>query len=196
MGKWVEDRGELSIKIAVVGQAGAGKIKILNQLAASQGQASVRTSMLSDAEVARTEFIWPERLPDGSFVRVKIFALSGSPMHQAAEQCLLTQADGVVYVVNCDPQTITASRASLLGMLRNAARVGVDWKQSAVVMQYNRANKYPNFKPSDLDGWLGLDSRHVSRHITSTEGDDLGVAVIDAAAKVVDRLSKELAEAG
>ena len=194
MAKWANGQGEVSVKIAVVGQPGSGKIKILQQLAASQGQASVRTAALSEGEVARTEFIWSEPLPDGPFVRIKVFALCGNPVHQAAEQCLLRDADGIVYVVNCDPQTITASRETLLSMLQNAAYVGIDWQQSVVVMQYNQADLYPNFKPSDLDGWLGVNDGTVSRHITSTKGDDLGVAVMDAAAKIFKRLGSELSE--
>jgi len=194
MAKWTEDRSEVVVKIAVVGQPGSGKKTILNQLAASQGQASVRTAELSGAEVARTEFIWREPLPDGPFVRVRVFALCGTPVSQAAEQCLLTQADAVVYVVNCHPKTITASRECLLGMLENAGHVGIDWNQSIVVMQYNQADRYPNFKPSDLDGWLGVNDGAVSRHITATKSDDLGVAIMDASAKIVKRLEQQLAE--
>lgn len=193
MAQWENNQNEVTIKIAVVGQAGSGKKKIINQLAASHGQASVRTSALSGAEVARTEFIWPDPLPDGPFVRVRIFALTGDPLHQAAEQCLLKDADAAVYVVNCDPKTIEASRACLLAMLANADLMGIDWARSTVVMQYNQADRYPNFKPSDLDGWLGINGSAVSRHITSTSGDDLGVGVMDAAAKVVNQLIKQLA---
>lgn len=191
MAKWVGKQRDLNVKIAVVGQSGSGKINIINQLAVSKGQSSVSTTALADAEVSRTQFIWPEPLADGTFVRVKIYALCGDPKHQALEQCLLNQADGVVYVVNCDPQMIHSSRESLLNMLKNASSVGIDWQKSVIVMQYNQADKYPNFIPSDLDGWLGITNGNVARHITSSEGENLGVAVMDAAEKVIRRLKQE-----
>ncbi|BDS06256.1 hypothetical protein NT6N_12960 [Oceaniferula spumae] len=192
MAHWENDKGEVIIKIAVVGQPGAGKLQIINQLAAAHGQSPVRTAVLSGAECARTEFIWPEPLPDGPFVRVRVFTISGTPMHQAAEQCLLADADAIVYVVNCEPSTITASRECLLSMTKNAVHAGVDWGDTVVVMQYNRADLYPGFKPSDLDGWLGITNGGVPRHITSTQGDDLGVAANDAASKVIAKLEKQL----
>ncbi|MEJ6570621.1 MAG: hypothetical protein QNL01_05395 [Akkermansiaceae bacterium] len=58
MAKWANDSGEVSIKIAVIGQPGSGKGSILRHLATSQGQAAVRTGVISETEVVRTEFIW------------------------------------------------------------------------------------------------------------------------------------------
>ncbi len=192
MAKWAKDAGELSIKIAVVGQAGSGKSSILRELATSHGQASVRMVTLSEAEVARTEFIWPEPITDGPFVRVRVFALSGEPQHQAAEQLMLESADGMVFVVDCDPRYIAASRDSLLAMMANASYAGVDWGKMVVVMQYNRAERYPHLQPQELDKWLGIEDGKVARFITSSTGKNgLGVAVNDVVKKVIARLTEQ-----
>jgi len=196
MAHQVRGSSEIAIKIAVLGQVGAGKLQILSQVADFHGHAHVRTTALSGAEVARTEFVWPESLPDGGSVRARVFALTGSPQHQAAEQCLLADADAIVFVVNCAPDTISASRDCLLAMTQNAAKAGVDWAKTVMVMQYNRADHYPGFKPSDLDGWLGIANNNVPRHITSSQGQDLGIAVNDAVSKVTVKLSQQSASAG
>ncbi|MBK1829187.1 hypothetical protein JIN77_00475 [Verrucomicrobiaceae bacterium R5-34] len=182
------------IKVAILGQVGAGKSKILSAVATAHGQADVRTTSLSGAEVLRTEFSWPDLLPDDSSLRVRVFALTGQPMHQAAEQCLLADVDAIIYVVNCAPDTISASRECLLAMTQNAAKVGLDWANTVMVMQYNRADLYPGFKPSDLDRWLGITQNNVPRHITGEQGENQGVAVNDAIAKVVAKLGQAVAE--
>jgi len=158
MARWLQDAGEVGIKVAIVGQPGSGKDGILRHLADTQGQASVRTGQISEAEVLRTEFIWSEPVLGGLFARVRVFAISGHPAHQAAEQMLLLDADAIVFVVDCDPRFIEGSRECLLAMMSNAEHAGVDWKETVVVMQYNHAERYPDFKPHDLDVWLGVEN--------------------------------------
>lgn len=193
MAKWANDAGEVSIKIAVIGQPGSGKATILKQVANAQAQAAVRTGVIAEAEVSRTEFIWPDPIQDGPFVRVKVFALSGNPVHEAAEQMLLVNADALVFVVDCDPQYIAGSRDSLLSMMSNAEHVGLDWGKTVVVMQYNRAERYPQMKPEDLDQWLGIENGKVARFITASNSEEnLGVAINDAVQKVIARLSDQV----
>ena len=193
MAKWAKDSGEVSIKVAVVGQAGSGKSMILSQLASSHSQAAVRSGAISEAEVTRTEFIWPEPIENGPFVRVRVFALSGKPAHQAAEQLMLMNADAMVFVVDCDPRYIAGSRDSLLAMMANAAHVGLDWGESIIVMQYNRAERYPHMKPQELDAWLGIEDGKIARYITSSKSEQgLEVAVNDAVQKVIAKLVKKV----
>lgn len=194
MAKWSSDKGEVTVKIAVVGQPGAGKRSIIQEVANARGQATMRTGMISGAEVARTEFIWPEPLTDGPFVKVRVFGLTGNPMHEAAEQLMLMDADAVVFVVDCDAHAITASREKLIAMMGNATHVGMDWQSTLVVMQYNRAERYPQLKPGDLDQWLGIKEANVARYITSSNsGVNLCVAVNEAAQKVIAKLQSEKA---
>lgn len=192
MAKWSSDKGEVTIKLAVVGQVGSGKRSIIQQVALSRGHAPLRTGMVSGAEVARTEFIWPDPLPDGPFIKVRVFALTGNPLHEAAEQLMLMDADAVVFVVDCDANAISASRDKLIAMMANATHVKLDWEQTIVVMQYNRAERYPQLKPDDLDQWLGIKEANVARFITSSNsGDDLCAAVNEAVEKVIGKLVEQ-----
>ncbi|MCP5534986.1 MAG: hypothetical protein H7A51_01995 [Akkermansiaceae bacterium] len=193
MAKWATESGEVGIKVAVIGQPGSGKGSIVRQLANFHGQSAVRTGTVSEAEVIRTEFIWPDPLPDGPFVRVRVFALSGRPCHQAAEQLLLVDSDALVFVVDCDPSYIAESRDCLISLMANAKHVGLNWAETVTVMQYNRAERYPQLKPHELDAWLGIVNGKVARFITSSnDGENLGVAVNEAVQKVISRLSAKL----
>ena len=184
----------MTIKVAVVGQPGAGKRAIIQEVAAARGHATLRTGGISGAEVARTEFIWPDPLPDGPFIKVRLFGLIGQPLHEAAEQMMLMEADAIVFVVDCDVNAIAGSRDKLIAMMGNATHVGLDWESVVVVMQYNRAERYPQLKPDDLDQWLGIKEANVARFITSSNGgEDLCVAVNEAARKAIARLKPEQA---
>ncbi|MBT8044851.1 MAG: 50S ribosome-binding GTPase [Verrucomicrobiae bacterium] len=195
MAKWGTDSGEVAIKVAIVGQPGAGKSSIIRALADTNMQAAVRTGIVSEAEVMRTEFIWPDPIPDGPFVRVKVFALSGNPLHQAAEQLLLVDVDALVFVVDCDPAYIAASRDRLLSLMTNARHLGLDWSQTTVVMHYNRTERYPHMNTAEVDAWLGIEAGKVARHTTTSQsGEHLTVAVNDAIHSVITRLIKQADE--
>lgn len=179
------------MKIAIVGQAGSGKCRILSHLANTHGQAAVRTTVVSNVEVSRTEYIVSDPLEDGSFVRVRVFAISGIPSHQAAEQLVLSGCDGLVFVADCDPRYISDSRECLLNVLTNAHAVGLDLTKISVAVQYHRAERYPNFNPQDLDGWLGIEQGKVARYITTSDGDHGSDAAVNG---VVEKAVANLAE--
>jgi hypothetical protein len=93
----------------------------------------------------------------------------------------LHECDTLVFVVDCDPLHIVDSGNSLLALTTNATHVGLNWEGAVVVMQYNRAERYPNMKPGEIDAWLGVEDGKVARYITaSNSSENLNVAVIDA----------------
>ena len=200
MPKWSKDKREVKVKVALVGQSGSGRRDIIQQLAMDHGHAALRTGTVSETEVARTEFIWPDPLdplPGGPFVKVRVFALVGNPLHEAAEQVILMDADAIVFVVDCSPDKISNSRDRLIAMMSNATHVELDWDKTVVVMQYHRADRYPNFKPDDLDQWLGIKEGNVARFMTRSNGNtELCVAVDAAVEKMICRLSDGAAAAG
>jgi hypothetical protein len=195
MAKWIKKSGEVIIKVAVVGQHGAGKKHILKHVARDRDQSTVRTGVVSGAEVVRTEFIWPEPIDDGPFVRVKVLAISGKPLHQAAEQLLLADCDALVFVVDCDPDRVSESRDCLNALGSNAHDVALNWANTTVVVQYNRYERYPDIDAEKLDAWLGVDNARAQRFVTRSDGgDDLGVAVYAAVQEVVARLGGQISK--
>ncbi len=195
MARWKNDSGEVIIKVAISGQPGSGKSSIIRSLAKEHAQAAVSTGIISEAEVLRTEFLWPDPIPSGPYVRVKVFALSGNPLHQAAEQLLLKDADALVFVVDCDPECIAESRDYLVSLISNAGHVELDWTDTSVAVQYNRSERYPYMNVAEVDAWLEVEHDQVSRYVTtSDEGEGLTVAVNDVIRKTVSRLAEQMKE--
>ena len=103
------------------------------------------------------------------------------------------ECDTLVFVVDCDPLHIVDSGNSLLALTTNATHVGLNWEEAVVVMQYNRAERYPNMKPGEIDAWLGVEDGKVARYITaSNSSENLGVAVNHAVEKVITRLTEQV----
>ena len=172
---------EITVKAAIVGQPLSGKKNIIEQVAARYEQSAMKSQLVSEAEIIRTEFIWPEPLPNGPFIRVKLLALSGKPVHRAAEQLLLSDCDALVFVVNCNPTLISESQASLASLMANARFTGLNWGDIKLVLQYNNAESYPHVKPGDLDAWLGVNTEQVERYHTQSDLNEHHGLAVDAA---------------
>ena len=194
MAKWVPKSGEVSIKIAIVGQPNSGKKNIVKHVAEQYDQSAIRSASVSDAEIVRAEFIWPEPVPDGPFIRVGLLALSGKPLHQAAEQLLLADCDALVFVVNCDPSKISECKSTLGNLMTNASRIGLDWGEAVLVLQYNNAEQHPNTSQEDLDAWLGVNIERVERyHTTATNREHQVLAVNAAIGAVIAKITQQSA---
>ncbi len=189
MARWQNNIGEVVIKVVITGQPESGKASILRHLAQSHGQSAVKTGGVSEAHILRTEYICAEPLPDGPFVRVKVFALSGHPFHQAAERLLLEGADAIVFVADCDPKHIIESRDYLLSMMDNASHANVDLNEIAIAVQYSRVDRNPDFRPAELDAWLGIEAGRVARYMSSATTPDTLSQAVDA---VVDKVQRQL----
>ena len=194
MAKWVPKSGEVSIKIAIVGQPNSGKKNIIEYVAEQYDQSALKSASVSGAEIVRTEFIWPEPVADGPFVRVGLLALSEQPLHQAAEQLLLADCDGLVFVVNCDPGKISECKSTLASLISNASRVGLDWGETMLILQYNNAERYPITRPEDLDSWLGVNVERVERYHTESNNRDHQVLAVNAAIRgVIAKIAQQSA---
>lgn len=181
MAKRLSPSGELLLKIAIVGQPDSGKRDIITHVADNYDQSALRTISVSDAEIILAEFILPEPLSDGPFVRVELYAVSGNPLHQAADQLVLSDCDALVFVVNCDPEKILECKAALANLMRNAAHVGLSWGEVVLVLQYNKAQQHPATTIKDIDSWLGVDVDQVERYHTKTDHPHEQGLAVDAA---------------
>lgn len=181
MAKRLSKSGELLLKIAIVGQPDSGKKEIITNVAEKYNQSALRTISVSNAEIVLTEFILPEPLSDGPFVRVELYTVSGSPLHQAADQLVMSDCDALVFVVSCNPSKVSECKLTLANLMQNAAHVGLDWSEVILVLQYNKAEYFPMTKIDELDAWLGVNLDQVQRFQTRTDQADQQRLAVDAA---------------
>jgi len=181
MAKRLSPSGELLLKIAIIGQPDSGKRDIITHVANSYDQSALRTISVSDAEIILAEFILPEPLSDGPFVRVELYAVSGSPLHQATDQLVMSGCDALVFVVGCDPEKTSECKAALRSLTQNAALTGLNLGEVVLVLQYNKADGYPMTTMNDMDSLLGVNIDQVERYHTKVKHPNEQGLAVDAA---------------
>ena len=78
--------------------------------------------------------------------------------------------------------------------MSNASRVGLDWGETMLILQYNNAERYPNTRPEDLDSWLGVNVERVERYHTESNNRDHQVLAVNAAIRgVIAKIAQQSA---
>lgn len=164
------DGREIAVKVALAGAADIGKLAILRAIGERHGYASVREHPVGPLCVHRVEWTEPDPLPDGRRLRVTVHSLTGRTPYNAAEELLVREADGLVFVVDVDPEKFQETWDSLLRLGENAGRNGYDLRSVALALQYHRADRLPGFDPAEMDARLGVPPGGIPRFV-SREGD-------------------------
>ena len=173
-----EDGQAVVAKIVLTGVPGSGKAAILQQMADRYAHSSVRVGDVGGGEVFRTDFFWPESLGDGRRLRVRLFAVSGSPSYNAVDELLLGGCDGIVFVTNVSAEGLVKGRDSLRTLVFNAGRNSYELDSRPIVFQYTKVDRYPGFRPELADEALGIPAGSVARFATgSRSGEDVCQAV-------------------
>jgi signal recognition particle receptor subunit beta len=172
-----QDRRQVSVKVALTGAADAGKLAVLRAIAGRYGFATVREHTVGTAQVHRVEWTEPATLPDGRFLNVAIHSLTGPVEYNAAEELLVRDAAGIVFVVDVDPNRFQATWESLMRLSDNTRLNGYDLHSVGLAIQYHRADLYPDFDPEKLDQRLGVPPGLIPRFVsTSRQPDAEGLA--------------------
>ena len=78
--------------------------------------------------------------------------------------------------------------------MTNASRIGLDWGETILVLQYNNAERHPNTRPEDLDSWLGVNVERVERYHTESNNRDHQVLAVNAAiGAVIGKITRQSA---
>lgn len=174
------DARELVVKVALSGAADIGKLAILRAIGERHGYATVSEHPVGPLRVHRVEWMEPEPLADGRRLRVSVHSLTGQTSYNAAEELLVRDADGLVFVADVDPAKFQDTWDSLLRLGENTGRNGYHLGSVALALQYHRADRHPGFDPAALDARLGVPPGAIPRFV-SHEGDAAGeVQAFDA----------------
>ncbi len=181
---------EVAVKVVLLGTPAAGKAAVVKAVADSLGGVPVRVGEVGGARVYRTEVFWPEDLPDGRRLRIRLYALSGMPEYHAVGQLVLTGADAVVFMASLAAEDAHRTREALQSMVAHAERLGLDLGAVPVAMQYHRKTGGGMVDPKEMERWLGVTPGAVASYLTGTGTEsDPGAAVKGVAAELARRHS-------
>ena len=174
-----DDDGQAVVaKLVLIGVPGSGKSAILQQMADRYAHSSVRVGDVGGAEVFRTDFFWPDALPDGRRLRIRLYAVSAAPSYNAVDELLLSGCDGIVFATAVAAQALVRGREALRTLVFNAGRNGYDLGSRPIVLQYTRVDQEPGFRPEAADETLGVPPGSVARFASgSRQGEDVCQAV-------------------
>lgn len=187
-----QDGRQVTVKVALAGAADTGKLAILRAVAARYSSATVREHQVGSIRVHRVEWTEAETLPDGRFLHVAAHSLSGPVEYNAAEELLLREVAGIVFVVDVDPARFQATWDSLMRLSDNTRRNGYDLHSVSLALQYHRADLHPEVDPARLDARLGVPPGLIPRFVSSSRQPDAeGLAFDSVLGQIKAKLAKK-----
>ena len=78
------------------------------------------------------------KTPSGLLVKFKLFTVPGQVQHDSTRKAVLSRADGVVFVADSQVDQSINNGESFQNLAENAARVGLDFQNLPLVVQFNK----------------------------------------------------------
>lgn len=137
-----EDKAKLTIKLVYYGPAQSGKTSNLMRLHDFIPPVHRGEIMTLETKNDRTLFfdLLPVGFmaPSGLLVKFKLFTVPGQVAHDGTRKAVLSRADGVVFVADSQNTQAINNGESFQNLADNAARVGLNFDQLPLVVQYNK----------------------------------------------------------
>ncbi|WP_374681010.1 ATP/GTP-binding protein, partial [Accumulibacter sp.] len=86
------------------------------------------------------------RAPSGLLIKFRVFTVPGQVAHDGTRKAVLSRADGIVFVADSDRAQETNNGESFQSMSENCHRVGLDFANLPLVVQFNKCD-LPNAVP-------------------------------------------------
>ncbi|MEM9236867.1 MAG: GTPase domain-containing protein [Verrucomicrobiota bacterium] len=181
------------MKVAIAGAPESGKLSILEKVAERFGAPEPVEREIGELKVHGTRWSDFEMLGGDKVVTITLMTLHGKVGYNAAEELLVREADGVVFVIDVEPPRLKDAWEALLRVSDNAQRNGYELRSIPLALQYHRADRHPGFEPAKLDEWLGVPTGSVPRYVTSSSSPDMEGMAFDS---VMAQIEKRLGEIG
>ncbi len=142
MAEYDPEAKRLIIKIVYYGPALSGKSTNLMHLHDILDPGKCGEFMSFETKGDRTLFF--DFLPlliksaDGMKVKIKLYTVPGQVAHDATRKTVLSRADGVVFVADSQVSQGVSNFESFDNLEKNAVRVGLDFEQLPLVIQFNK----------------------------------------------------------
>lgn len=184
-----ESNHRVRVKIALMGPSGSGKSDILRALSSSKGSGPYHSQKVGETEVCRCSCDWTGMLKPGWTLDLTAFSTKGEVHFNAVSEMLLDGVDGIIFVIPVDSSRASEVRESLQTLSFNMRRYGRNLGDIPVTMHYHGSEKIPDFDPSMLDDFLGINGDAIPRFVTRFEGDDLTCSFASVVEQVVNRIN-------
>jgi signal recognition particle receptor subunit beta len=156
MADFEEASNTLTAKLVYYGPALSGKT---TNLTALHDRLQARTAgelMVFDTKGDRTLFfdLLPLRFraAGGLTIRLKVFTVPGQVAHDATRKAVLSRADGVVFIADSQSSQSVNNFESFRNLEENAYRVGLDFENLPLVIQYNKRDLAETVSESEVLG--------------------------------------------
>ncbi|AEF99578.1 GTP-binding protein [Methylomonas methanica] len=137
-----EENNRLTIKLVYYGPAQSGKTTNLMRLHDILCTDLKGEIMLMETANDRTLFfdLLPLgfKAPSGLLIKFKLYTVPGQVIHDSTRKAVLSRADGVVFVADSQRTQSTNNGEAFANLEDNAARVGIDFEQLPLVVQFNK----------------------------------------------------------
>jgi len=136
------ENGRLTFKLVYYGPAQSGKTTNLLRLHDLLSPELKGEMMTLETQDDRTLFfdLLPLgfRAPSGLLIKFRLFTVPGQVAHDGTRKAVLSRADGVVFVADGDRAQEANNAESFQTLSENCARVGLDFSQLPLVVQFNK----------------------------------------------------------
>ncbi len=145
-----QENNSLTFKLVYYGPAQSGKTTNLLRLHDQLSPELKGELMTMETKDDRTLFfdLLPLgfRAPSGLLIKFRVFTVPGQVAHDGTRKAVLSRADGIVFVADSDRAQETNNGESFQSMSDNCHRVGLDFANLPLVVQFNKCD-LPNAVP-------------------------------------------------
>jgi signal recognition particle receptor subunit beta len=154
MSQFENDESRLVIKLVYYGPALSGKTTNLIYLHDKLKPELTGELMTMETKNDRTLFF--DLLPlgfktaSGLLVKLKLFTVPGQVQHDSTRKAVMSRADGVIFVADSQVNQSINNGESFQNLAENAARVGLDFQNLPLVVQFNKRDLSNTLSRDDL----------------------------------------------
>lgn len=138
------ENNSLTFKLVYYGPAQSGKTTNLLRLHDQLAPELKGEIMTMETKDDRTLFfdLLPLgfRAPSGLLIKFRLFTVPGQIAHDGTRKAVLSRADGVVFVADAERTQETNNAESFQSLTENCGRVGLDFENLPLVVQFNKCD--------------------------------------------------------
>ena len=139
-----QDANSLTFKLVYYGPAQSGKttnLLRLHDLLAPELKGEIMTMETKDDRTLFFDLLpLGFRAPSGLLIKFRLFTVPGQIAHDGTRKAVLSRADGVVFVADAERTQETNNAESFQSLTENCGRVGLDFENLPLVVQFNKCD--------------------------------------------------------